>query len=133
MELDRELDRLLAFTAFAPLLRTSAHTDRGLRQLGAVVDQVYAQWTRRIPTAQLNTWLADTVAATAPPMHRGRPVRLRYITQVEVAPPTFRVFTNGPVPTTYVRYLERSLRDAYGFIGTPLRIGVRMREGRGRG
>jgi GTP-binding protein len=133
LELDRELDRLLAFTAFAPLLRTSAQTGRGLRQLAAVIDQVYAQWTRRIRTAQLNTWLADTVAATAPPMHRGRPVRLRYITQVEVAPPTFRVFTNGPVPATYVRYLERSLRDAYGFIGTPLRIGVRMREGRGRG
>jgi GTP-binding protein len=132
IDLDRELDRLLAFTSFAPLLRTSAHSGRGLRQLAAVIDQVYAQWTQRIPTAQLNSWLADTVAASAPPMQRGRPVRLRYITQVEVAPPTFRVFTNGSVPPTYVRYLERSLRDAYGFIGTPLRIGVRLRQGRGK-
>ena len=132
LQLDRELDRLLAFTSFAPLLRTSAHTGRGLRHLGAVIDQVHAQWTRRIQTAQLNTWLADAVAATAPPMQRGRPVRLRYATQVEVAPPTFRVFSNGPVPPSYVRYLERSLRDTYGFVGTPLRIGVRVRERRDR-
>jgi GTPase len=131
-ELDRELDRLLAFTSFAPLLRTSAQTGRGLRHLGPVIDQVHAQWTRRIPTAQVNTWLGDAVAATAPPMQRGRPVRLRYATQVEVAPPTFRVFSNGPVPPAYVRYLERSLRETYGFIGTPLRIGVRVREGRDR-
>jgi GTP-binding protein len=130
--LDRELDRLMAFTAFAPLLRTSAHTGRGLRHLGAVVDQVYEQWTRRIQTAQLNTWLADTVAATAPPMQRGRHIRLRYITQVEVSPPTFRVFTNGTLPPAYIRYLERSMREAYGFIGTPLRIGVRIRQSRDR-
>jgi GTP-binding protein len=132
LTLDRELDRLLAFTAFAPLLRTSAHTGRGLRHLAPVIDQVHAEWTRRIPTAQVNTWLADAVAATAPPMQRSRPVRLRYATQVEVAPPTFRVFGNGPVPQSYVRYLERSLRETYGFIGTPLRIGVRVRQGRDR-
>lgn len=131
--IDRELDRLLAFTSFAPLLRTSAHTGRGLKTLGPVIDQVHAEWTRRIPTAKLNRWLADTVAATAPPMARGRTVRLRYVTQVEVGPPTFRVFSNAQVPASYVRYLERSLRDTYGFIGTPLRIGVRVREDRRRG
>jgi GTP-binding protein len=132
-ELDRELDRLLAFTSFAPLLRTSALTGRGLRHLGALIDQVHEQWMRRITTAQLNIWLADIVAATAPPMQRGRPVRLRYITQVAVAPPTFRVFTNGSLPPAYVRYLERGLREAYGFIGTPLRIGVRVRASRAPG
>jgi GTP-binding protein len=130
--IDRELDRLLAFTSFAPLLRTSAHTGRGLGTLGPVIDQVHAERSRRIPTAQLNRWLADAVAATAPPMVRGRTVRLRYATQVEVGPPTFRVFSNAQVPASYVRYLERSLRDAYGFIGTPLRVGVRVREDRRR-
>ena len=130
--IDRELDRLLAFTSFAPLLRTSARTGRGLRTLGQVIDQVHAEWSRRIPTAKLNRWLADAVAATAPPMARGRTVRLRYATQVEVGPPTFRVFSNAQVPASYVRYLERSLRDTYGFIGTPLRVGVRVREDRRR-
>lgn len=128
--IDRELDRLLAFTSFAPLLRTSAHTGRGLRTLGPVIDQVHVEWSRRVPTAQINRWLADAVAATAPPMVRGRSVRLKYATQVEVGPPTFRVFSNAPVPASYVRYLERSLRDEYGFIGTPLRVGVRVRENR---
>ena len=130
--IDRELDRLLAFTSFAPLLRTSAHTGRGLKMLGPVIDQVHTEWSRRIPTAKVNRWLADAVAATAPPMVRGRTVRLRYATQVEVGPPTFRVFSNAQVPASYVRYLERSLRDTYGFIGTPLRVGVRVREDRRR-
>ncbi len=130
--LDRELDRLLAFTSFAPLLRTSAHSGRGLRNLGAVIDQVHAEWSRRVPTAALNRWLAATVDASAPPMVRGRPVRLRYATQVDVGPPTFRVFTTGPVPASYVRYLERSLRSEYGFIGTPLRVGIRVRQDRRR-
>lgn len=129
---DRELDRLLAFTSFAPLLRTSAHTGRGLRNLGAVIDQVHVEWSRRVPTAAVNRWLGDAVAATAPPMARGRAVRLRYATQVEVGPPTFRVFTNGPVPDSYVRYLERDLRSTFGFIGTPVRIGVRVRSDRRR-
>lgn len=130
--IDRELDRLLAFTSFAPLLRTSAHTGRGLRNLGSVIDQVHAEWSRRVPTAVLNRWLADAVAATAPPMARGRAVRLRYATQVDVGPPTFRVFSSGPVPAAYVRYLERSLRTEYGFIGTPLRVGIRIRQDRRR-
>ncbi|CAN5922647.1 ribosome biogenesis GTPase Der [soil metagenome] len=129
---DKELDRLLAFTSFAPLLRTSAHTGRGLRNLGAVIDQVHVEWSRRVPTAAVNRWLADTVAATAPPMVKGRSVKLRYATQVEVGPPTFRVFTTGPVPASYVRYLERSLRTAFGFIGTPLRIGIRVKQRRDR-
>jgi GTP-binding protein len=130
--IDRELDRLLAFTSFAPLLRTSARSGRGLRHLGSVIDQVHGQWSRRIPTGPLNRWLAEATAATAPPMVHGRTVRLRYATQVEVGPPTFRIFTNGPVPASYERYLERSLREAYGFIGTPLRVGIRVREGRDR-
>ncbi|HSJ44324.1 MAG TPA: ribosome biogenesis GTPase Der [Euzebyales bacterium] len=130
--IDRELDRLLGFTAFAPLLRTSAHTGRGLRPLGSVIDQVHGQWSRRIPTGPLNRWLADATAATAPPMVHGRTIRLRYATQVEVGPPTFRIFSNGPVPPSYERYLERSLREAYGFIGTPLRVGIRVRERRDR-
>ncbi|MBW3604857.1 MAG: ribosome biogenesis GTPase Der [Actinobacteria bacterium] len=130
--IDRELDRLLAFTSFAPLLRTSAVTGRGLRNLGPVIDQVHVEWSRRVPTAAVNRWLADAVAATAPPMIRGRAVRLRYATQVEVGPPTFRVFTTGTVPASYLRYLERSLRDEFGFIGTPVRIGIRVRQDRRR-
>ncbi|MDP8978694.1 MAG: ribosome-associated GTPase EngA, partial [Actinomycetota bacterium] len=78
-------------------------------------------------TAQLNRWLRDAVAHSPPPLHAGRAVRLRYVTQPAVAPPTFRVFGTGPVPEGYVRYLERRLRDAFGFEGTPLDVAARVR------
>ncbi len=124
---DRERDRLLHFVAWAPLVRTSATTGRGVDRLLPAVDAVLAQWQRRIQTAALNAWLADAVAATAPPLHAGRAVRLRYAAQVGVGPPTFRVFTTGEVPASYLRYLERRLREDFGFAGTPLDLAVRVR------
>jgi GTPase len=123
----REHDRLLGFIAFAPLVRTSALTRRGLDKVLPAVDRALEQWYRRVPTAALNDWLADAVAATAPPMVAGRSVRVRYVTQVAVGPPTFRVFTTGALPPAYVRYLERRLRESFGFEGTPLHVGVKMR------
>ncbi|MDP9406192.1 MAG: ribosome biogenesis GTPase Der, partial [Actinomycetota bacterium] len=124
---DRERDRLLHFVAWAPLVRTSARTGRGVDRLLPAVDAVLAQWQRRIPTAALNTWLAHAVAATAPPLDAGRPVRVRYAAQVGVAPPTFRLFTTGELPPAYLRYLERRLRKDFGFAGTPLDVAVRVR------
>jgi GTP-binding protein len=125
--IDRERDRLLSFVSFAPLVRTSAATGRGLDKLLPMVDLVLEEWHRRIPTAQLNDWLADAVAAHEPPLHNGRTVRLRYITQAAVGPPTFRVFSTGQVPVAYVRYLQRRLREAFGFTGTPLDVAIRVR------
>lgn len=125
--LEAELDRLLHFVSFAPLVRTSAATGRGIDKVLPLVDRALAQWQRRIPTAQLNDWLADAVAATPPPLHEGRAVKPRYVTQVAVGPPTFRVFANAKVPAAYDRYLERRLREAFGFEGTPLDVAVRVR------
>jgi GTPase len=125
--LDRELDRLLGFLRFAPVVRTSAISGRGVDRLLPTIQAVLDQWLRRIPTAALNDWLAETVAATAPPLDAGHAVRLRYVTQVAVGPPTFRVFTTGRIPPSYRRYLERRLRERFGFEGTPLDIKVRIR------
>ena len=125
--INRERDRLLHFIAWAPLVRTSAKTGRGLDKLLPMVDRVLEEWVKRIPTAELNEWLADTVAATAPPMQAGRNVRIRYATQVAVGPPTFRVFSTGPLSPGYLRYLERRLRETFGFAGTPLDVGFRVR------
>ena len=125
--LDRERDRLLQFVDWAPLVRTSARTGRGIAKLPDQMDEALAQWGRRIPTAALNDWLADVFAAQAPPMQSGHPVRLRYMTQVAVGPPTFRVFSTGELEPAYRRYMERRLREEFGFAGTPLDIGVRVR------
>jgi len=124
---DRELDRLLHFVAWAPLVRTSALTGRGLDKLLPAVDRVLDQWLTRVPTGPLNDWLTEAVAASPPPMHNHRNVRIRYITQVAVGPPTFRLFTTGELSPGYLRYLERRLREAFGFEGTPLHLGFRVR------
>ncbi len=126
-ELERERDRLLHWVSWAPLVRTSATTGRGVTRLLPAVDAVLAEWTKRIPTARLNAWLADATAATPPPLHLGRTVKLRYAAQVAVGPPTFRVFSTGEVPAGYVRYLERRLREEFGFQGAPLDVAVRVR------
>jgi GTPase len=134
--LDRERDRMLRFLEFAPLVRTAATTGRGVARLLPAIDAVFEQWRRRIPTSRLNDWLTETVQATPPPMEGGRHVRLRYITQVAVGPPTFRVFTTGQLPPTYRRFLERRLRETFGFTGAPLEVGIRVRprwEERSRG
>ena len=125
--LERELDRLLAFVDFAPLVRTAATTGRGMSKLPDAIDAALEEWERRIPTARLNEWLAEAVAATPPPMHQRRPVKLRYVTQVATGPPTFRIFATAELSSGYMRYLERRLREQFGFIGTPLRLGVRVR------
>jgi GTP-binding protein len=125
--LDRELDRLLNFVAYAPIVRTSATTGRAVQRLLPAIDGVLGEWTRRVPTSRLNDWLADAVAATPPPMHAGRAVRIRYGTQVSVGPPRFRFFSTGDLEPTYLRYLERRLRESFGFAGTPLDVGVKVR------
>jgi GTP-binding protein len=125
--IDRERDRLLGHIRFAPVVRTSAVSGRGVQRLLPAIDAVLEQWHRRIPTAVLNEWLADAVEATAPPMVNHRPVRLRYATQVAAGPPTFRVFATGDVPPGYRRYLVRRLRERFGFEGTPLDLSIRVR------
>jgi len=126
-QLERERDRKLSFVSFAPLVRTSAATGRGVDRLLPAIAAALEQWGQRVPTAPLNQWLADVVAANPPPMHAGRSVRLRYMTQVAVGPPRFRLFTTGELTPGYVRYLERRLREVFGFAGTPLDIAVRVR------
>ena len=125
--IERERDRLLHFISWAPMVRTSATTGRGLDKLLPQVDLVLEEWLRRIPTSALNDWLSEAVAATPPPMHLGRNVRIRYVTQVAVGPPRFRVFTTAELSPGYLRYLERRLREAFGFTGTPLDVGFRVR------
>lgn len=125
--LERERDRLLHFLPDPPVVRTSATTGRGIAKLPDAVDAVLAEWTRRVPTARLNEWLADAVATTPPPLVDGRALKLRYATQVAVSPPRVRVFSTGRIDDAYRRYLERSLRETFGFAGTPIDLGVRVR------
>ncbi len=130
LELDRELDRLLNFAAFAPRVNISAETGRGLLRVLPQLREVWEQYTRRIGSGELNRWLADATERTLPPIRAGKQARLRYVTQAETRPPVFVAFTNGDIPPAYRRYLERDLREKFGFAGVPLHIRDRVREDR---
>jgi GTPase len=122
-----DLERKLYFVDWAPMLRVSARTGRGVEKIWGLVDRVLAERSRRIPTAALNQWLERATERTPPPPVRGRPVKVRYATQARVDPPEVVLFTSGQLTPGYRRYLERDLRRTFGFEGTPVRLVVRVR------
>ena len=134
---DRTFDRYVdwirreaPFLDFAPVVSISALTgQRADRVLELAVD-VWGERRRRVPTGELNRLVAEAVARQAPPTVRNRRPKILYATQAAVAPPTFVFFAKDAdnVHFSYRRYLENQLRDAYGFIGTPLRLAFRERR-----
>jgi GTP-binding protein len=122
-----DLERKLYFVDWAPMLRVSARTGRGVEKVWGLVDRVLAERSRRIPTAALNQWLERATERTPPPPVRGRPVKVRYATQARVDPPEVVLFTSGQLTPSYRRYLEKDLRRTFGFEGTPVRLVVRVR------
>jgi GTP-binding protein len=115
---------------YMPILFVSALTGQRVSKIFAAIEEVVAEYRKRIPTAELNAWLKEAVQSYSPPLYRNRPVKLYYISQVAVAPPTFVLFTNEPrgIGESYQRYLTRRLRENYGFTGTPLRLLFRHRR-----
>jgi GTP-binding protein len=122
-----DLERKLYFVDWAPMLRVSARTGRGVEKIWGLVDAVLAERSRRVPTAALNQWLRQAAERTPPPPVRGRSVKVRYATQARVDPPEIVLFTSGQLTPSYRRYLERDLRRTFGFEGTPVRLVVRVR------
>jgi GTPase len=131
-DLERELDRLLSFAAWAPRVNVSALTGRGLRRVVPQLRTVWENYQRRVPTRQLNKLLEEAIAAHPPPRQGQKQLRIRYATQAEVAPPRFVLFSNGRLPPGYVRYLERTLREAHDFTGVPLLLDDRPPAARER-
>ena len=128
--LDREIDLQLAQLQWAPRVNISAKTGRAMQKLVPAMEIALASWDSRISTGQLNTWLKEVVAATPPPVRGGKQPRILFATQATNRPPTFVLFTSGFLEAGYRRFLERRLRETFGFEGTPIRINVRVREKR---
>ncbi|MGB9792956.1 MAG: ribosome biogenesis GTPase Der [Thermacetogeniaceae bacterium] len=120
----------LDFLGFAPLHYVSALTGQGVDRILPLVDRVYSEYTKRISTGSLNSWLMETVYLNPPPAVKGVEVKFYYAVQAEQRPPLFVFFVNRPemVHFSYKRYLENQLRKAYGFEGTPIRLIFRKRE-----
>lgn len=132
-ELERELDRGLVQLPWVQRVNISALTGRSVHKLAGAMETALESWDRRISTGRLNAWLKEVVAATPPPMRGGRLPRILFATQAAIRPPTFVLFTTGFLEAGYRRFLERRLREEFGFDGSPVRISVRVREKRSQG
>jgi GTP-binding protein len=126
--LERSVDVELAHVGWAPRVNISAQTGRAVDRLGRALRTSLSSWDQRIPTGQLNAWLAEVVAATPPPIRGGRAPRILFATQAETRPPRFVVFTTGFLEAGYRRFLERRLREAFGFEGSPIVVSARARQ-----
>jgi GTP-binding protein len=131
-ELTRELDRDLARVQWAQRVNISALTGRSVSKIAPFLRTALESWDRRVPTGQLNAWLSEVIAATPPPVRGGRAPKVLFATQAGIRPPTFVLFTTGFLEAGYRRFLERRLRETFGFTGSPVRISVRVRERRSR-
>jgi len=120
----------LPYLNFVPIIFVSAHSGTRIDQILPLVDEVYKNATLRIPSSILNDVLLDAVSMTPPTAHKGRKLKLFYLTQVEINPPLFIVFVNDVklFHFSYERYLINYLRQVFGFEGVPIRIKARERS-----
>ena len=130
--LEREIDRELVQVRWAPRVNVSALTGRHVQRLVPALEEALAGWETRIPTSRLNSFLAELVAAHPHPLRGGKQPRILFGTQSGTRPPTFVLFTTGFLEAGYRRFIERRLREEFGFAGTPIRINLRIREKRRR-
>ena len=119
----------LAYMPYAPVLFVSAATGQRVDKLFELINEVYEQNNKRIPTGQLNSILAEATARVQPPTDKGRRLKIYYMTQAGVCPPTFVFFCNDArlFHFSYQRYLENQIREVFGLTGTPVKIIVRQR------
>ena len=131
-QLDKEIDRELRRMRWAVRVNVSARTGRAVDKLAPALRTALASWERRIPTAALNQWLTALVRETPHPVRGGRAPRVLFATQAGTGPPRFVLFTTGSLDPAYIRFIERRLREQFGFEGSPIQISVRPRARRDR-
>jgi len=130
--LDREIERDLVQVQWAPRINVTARTGWHVDRLVPALDKALAGWETRVPTGALNTFLGRLVAEHPHPVRSGKQPKILFGTQPSTSPPTFVLFTSGKLEASYERYIERRLREQFGFVGTPIVINQRPREKRKR-
>jgi GTP-binding protein len=129
--LERQIERQLVRTPWALRVNISALTGRNVEKLVPAIETALHSWSTRVSTGRLNSFLAELVAATPPPVRGGRQPKILFATQASVEPPKFVLFTSGFLEETYRRFVERRLREEFGFAGSPIEVTMRIREKRG--
>jgi GTP-binding protein len=128
--LDREIDRQLHTARWAPRVNISAATGWHVDRLVPALELALAGWETRVPTGRLNGWLSALVAATPPPVRGGKQPKILFATQAGIRPPHFVLFTTGFLQAGYRRFIERRLREEFGFQGSPVHLSMRLRQKR---
>ena len=125
-----KIKQTLAYMPYAEFVFISAKTGQRLDKLFELIDVIIENQSQRIATGVLNEILAEAVAMQQPPSDKGRRLKVFYMTQISVKPPTFVVFVNDKklMHYSYTRYIENQIRNAFGFRGTPLRFIIRERK-----
>ena len=129
-EYESKVRQILSFMPYAEIMYVSAKTGQRLHTLYDMIDMVIANQTLRVATGVLNEIMTEAVAMQQPPSDKGKRLKLYYITQVAVKPPTFVIFVNDKelMHFSYTRYLENKIREAFGFRGTSLKFFIRERK-----
>ena len=128
--LEREIETELGQIQWAPRVNVSARTGRHMEKLVPAIETALAGWETRVPTGRLNSFLGEIVASHPHPIRGGKQPRILFATQASTRPPRFVVFASGFVEAGYRRFIERRLREEFGFEGTPIEVSVRVREKR---
>lgn len=128
-EFNNRIRTALAYMPYAPILYVSAKTGQRVNVLYEKINAVFGQATQRITTGMLNDVLGDAMIRVQPPSDKGRRLKIYYMTQISVAPPTFVIFCNSVelFHFSYQRFIENCLRDTFGFEGTPIKLIIRMK------
>ncbi|KLN32971.1 MULTISPECIES: ribosome biogenesis GTPase Der [Cellulosimicrobium] len=130
--LEREIEKDLVQVQWAPRVNVSARTGWHTDRLVPAIQRSLESWDTRIPTGRLNAFLGELVAAHPHPLRGGKQPRILFATQASTRPPRFVIFATGFLEAGYRRFIERRLRETFGFEGTPIEISVRVREKRKR-
>jgi GTP-binding protein len=128
--LEREIDTELVQIPWAPRVNISARTGRHMDRLVPAIETALDSWDTRVPTGRLNAFLGEVVAAHPHPVRSGKQPRILFATQASTRPPRFVLFASGFLEAGYRRFVERRLREEFGFEGTPIEVSVRVREKR---
>lgn len=128
MQLEREVDRNFDQVAWAERINLSAKTGWHKDRLIPAVERALQGWEFRVPTGRLNAFLGQLVSSTPPPVRGGKQPKILFATQAGIEPPTFVIFASDFLESSYRRFIERRLREEFGFSGSPIRISVRLRD-----
>ena len=128
-EFNNRIRTALSYMPYAPILYVSAKTGQRVQNLYEQINAVFANATKRVTTGMLNDVLGDAMIRVQPPSDKGRRLKIYYMTQTAVAPPTFVIFCNNAdlFHFSYQRFIENCLRETFGFDGTPIKLNIRMK------